>query len=805
MLFEFSSPCYWQPRNLKNFTVPILQNIGPSIGAVFILLFTYHFPFHIKSQRQERRILLLLYILIDLTTLGLAIYNFFYLELRHSIYSFEPIYYQVLYVSIAIQFFLCIVLLLRKSVLLSKRKHRSALSKLFRPLGKDARAAHSLALAWLIPSSVVLIFMASSYHKGLHPVTAAHLAWFGFLLFYCVFVVTYLNHTSERTTVQVKLIGVSLVAIISILSVLAIIVGKIHEMDYRDDSFISDNQTLLFTPNRFGSYSIERKSLVYEKELGKKLTIQSDSAQRFDLRFPFSYFGKPIESIWVLDGPLVILGKEVQENGWGGFNPQPAIAPLISYLDLSSGGAIYASSEENSLVITWHEIPEIVNKEPNTLQLTLKSNNTFFMSYVRLSSAGLYRSVQLDVYYTARLKGKHPGTKNLAYEPKLIGIHPGGNNVPLETISLSRDLPYSSRQCAAIYDAFDLKYFKYIHERASPLVIMLLVSCVCVLFFFPILLRKNLIRPLQSLYEGMRRADEGEPDAEVRPQFNDEIGFLARTFNKMVVSIREAEAKARHQQQQIQQMDKLTSLGILVAAVAHEINNPNQTILSSSSFLRRACTDIKVILDDCQSEYEGMLVGGMDYSEFRNGLPESIGIIEECSKQIDQIVRGLRDFVRLEPSRMEGSVSLNTVINDAITLVSHFIEKSTDNFTIQLEPNLPDIRGHSQRLIQVLINLLQNACQSLPDRSKGISIVSSHDKEKGCVVVKVQDEGSGISEDDLARIRSPFFTTKRKTGGTGLGLYVSETIVQEHRGSLSFQSKRGEGTVAMISIPVEKA
>ncbi len=111
--------------------------------------------------------------------------------------------------------------------------------------------------------------------------------------------------------------------------------------------------------------------------------------------------------------------------------------------------------------MTWYEIPEVVRSEPNTIQLTLRRDGTFLFSYAELSPPGLYRGVQLDIYYAARLRGRQPGTGSISYEPKLIGIHPGGNHVPVEPIRISRDLPYSGRRRAAIFEAYDLKYFEY--------------------------------------------------------------------------------------------------------------------------------------------------------------------------------------------------------------------------------------------------------------------------------------------------------------------------------------------------------
>jgi len=804
MLFEFSSSCYWQPRSLKNVAVPLLQNIGTAMVSIFFLQFTYHFPFFIKSQKTEQRIILVAFIFANLVTLGLSVYNFFYLELVRSVYHFKSLYYLIMYFSLAAQFILCIALLSRKSVSLSKGRRRSVLSKLLRPMGNKSRAAHSIALAWLIPLAAVLVYMASSFYKGLSPAIAAHLTWFGFLLFYCVFVVTYLNHTSDRATIQVKLIGVSLVAIISILSIVAIIVGKTYESDYRDEDFISDHTTVSFAPNRYGSYDIERRPFEFEQELGEKVAIQVGAMKSFDLRFPFAFYGEPAERVWVLDGPLMFLCKEVKEIGWGGFNPQPVIAPLITYLDVSSGGGIFVRNEPDRFVVTWYEIPEVVRSEPNTIQLTLRRDGTFLFSYAELSPPGLYRGVQLDIYYAARLRGRQPGTGSISYEPKLIGIHPGGNHVPVEPIRISRDLPYSGRQRAAIFEAYDLKYFEYAHERVAPLVLLLLVSSLAVLFLFPILFKTNLIRPLQSLSEGMHRVDEGNLEVEVSPQFNDEIGFLTRSFNRMVASIKSAEAKARYQQQEMMQMDKLTSLGVLVAGVAHEINNPNQTILSGSTFLRRACPDIKAILDDYGGEREDVLIGGLEYSEFREEFTDYIETMQSCSRQIDQIVRGLKGFVRRDSVADKRNVDINAVVNDSVSILSHFIKEHTDNFRIHLQQNLPLVRGHSQPLTQVIINLIQNACQSLQNRSKSVSVISRYDPQQRNVEVQIHDEGSGINEEALKRIRDPFFTTRATNGGTGLGLYVSDAIIQEYGGSFTFQSTEGEGTIVTISLPVEE-
>ena len=112
--------------------------------------------------------------------------------------------------------------------------------------------------------------------------------------------------------------------------------------------------------------------------------------------------------------------------------------------------------------------------------------------------------------------------------------------------------------------------------------------------------------------------------------------------------------------------------------------------------------------------------------------------------------------------------------------------------------------GDRIQLEQVVLNLLQNACQALPDAGRGVRITTAREHGKGAhgaVRVEVSDEGSGIAPEDLARITDPFFTTKRRTGGTGLGLAISRRIVKSHGGSLSFRSTVGVGTGAVVTLP----
>jgi polar amino acid transport system substrate-binding protein len=146
-------------------------------------------------------------------------------------------------------------------------------------------------------------------------------------------------------------------------------------------------------------------------------------------------------------------------------------------------------------------------------------------------------------------------------------------------------------------------------------------------------------------------------------------------------------------------------------------------------------------------------------------------------------------------------VDVRTVLRSAVLLLSNTIRKSTQNFQTIYPEDLPHVHGNFRRLEQVFINLVQNACQALPDHARAVRVHAFYDGENRNVVVRVEDEGVGISESEASRITDPFYTTRRESGGTGLGLSVSLSIIQEHHGTLSFSSEPGEGACATVALP----
>jgi PAS domain S-box-containing protein len=286
----------------------------------------------------------------------------------------------------------------------------------------------------------------------------------------------------------------------------------------------------------------------------------------------------------------------------------------------------------------------------------------------------------------------------------------------------------------------------------------------------------------------------------MRDQEGNSVGF--RGLARDVTERKEAEERDRLHQQQLIHASKMVELGTLVSGVAHEINNPNNFIMLNTPLLLDAWNAARPILEEYYEDNGDFIMGGMPYSEMKENIPRLFSGINEGSGRIKQIVNDLRDYVRQETSDLNQQVDLNSVVESALSLLSNMVKKSTDRFSVRAGKDLPLIRGNFQRLEQVVINLVQNACQALPDRTKGITMSTRRDSDH--VVLCVEDEGAGIAPEDMPRIMDPFFSTKHDSGGVGLGLAISSTIVKQHGGTMHFASQPGKGTKAEVILPVNR-
>ncbi len=205
---------------------------------------------------------------------------------------------------------------------------------------------------------------------------------------------------------------------------------------------------------------------------------------------------------------------------------------------------------------------------------------------------------------------------------------------------------------------------------------------------------------------------------------------------------------------------------------------------------------------DKRCENDGdFVVAGMPYTELREDVGILISGISEGAERIKKIVQSLKDFARQDTTGLSQPVQVKNIMESSITILSHLIKKTTDEFRTEFQDNLPMIKGNSQQLEQVIINLISNACQALEDKSQSITLSTSYKPESNHIEITVCDTGKGISPEHIKQVAEPFFTTRKSSGGTGLGLSISSNIISKHGGKLGFDSSKGKGTRVTITLP----
>ncbi len=261
------------------------------------------------------------------------------------------------------------------------------------------------------------------------------------------------------------------------------------------------------------------------------------------------------------------------------------------------------------------------------------------------------------------------------------------------------------------------------------------------------------------------------------------------------------ERKAEIQKDQLIQASKMASLGVMAAGVAHEINNPNNSITMNAPLLLRAFESIRPILETHFARHGDFSVAGIPYSEVKDLIPELLKSLIDSAERIRVIVNGLKEYARGGGDEQNTLVDLNAACQKAVEYAGVMLRRSTERFEESYDPSRPMVIGSPTRLEQVIMNLLQNSAQALTSKKDLIRLSTKLEAKQGKVIVKVEDEGMGIAPENLDKIWDPFFTTKRTAGGTGLGLPISIGIIKDFGGEILVESCEKVGTLFTITLP----
>jgi hypothetical protein len=369
-------------------------------------------------------------------------------------------------------------------------------------------------------------------------------------------------------------------------------------------------------------------------------------------------------------------------------------------------------------------------------------------------------------------------------------------------------------------------------ESHRIILITVLFDAVVLIIFGSFLLSRVLVKPVKDLLRLTKRISEGDFSQTIEVASRNEMGQLIGSFNRMIERLKEnqdslskyleslesANKQLKQTQEELIRTEKLASIGRFAAGVAHEVGNPLGAILGYTGILKKARIDSEE---------------SKDYLER----------IENEIERINKIVRELLNFAR--PSKFEiREVEINKIIENTLSLLSYQKDFKNIETQLDLQSNLPLIKGDESQLSQVFINVILNAIDAMPNggklhiqtgghvvdyfyderfqrtfpprrksdpeesdysylrKSDGFSTLhSKFSKGDRLVKVRISDTGIGIKKEDLENIFDPFFTTKAPDKGTGLGLSISLKIVESLGGEIRVESEEGKGTTFEIYFP----
>ena len=369
-------------------------------------------------------------------------------------------------------------------------------------------------------------------------------------------------------------------------------------------------------------------------------------------------------------------------------------------------------------------------------------------------------------------------------------------------------------------------------ELKRIILITIVLDAIVLIIFGSFLLSRVLVKPIKDLVRLTQKISEGDFSQKIEETSRNEIGQLIGSFNRMIERLKEnqesmenyleslesANKKLKQAQEELIRTEKLASIGRFAAGVAHEVGNPLGAILGYASILQKE---------------------GMDREESKDYLKR----IEKEIDRINRIVRELLDFAR--PSKFEiKDVEIHPVIENTLSLLSYQKNFKNIESRLDLQSDLPKIKGDQSQLSQVFMNIILNAVDAMPNggiltiqtrthivealdedrlqrvyprRRRGDPMESDFSRNRKAdplmalfkkfsegdqlVEIRISDTGMGIRKEDLENIFDPFFTTKAPDKGTGLGLSISLRIVESLGGEIKVASELGKGTTFEVYFP----
>ncbi len=800
---------FHQLVRLVAFSVPALfQSATPLLGVtsifIFFLLVRFAYYYRIRLYPREDRV-----VGMGLGISSLAISTYLvYLFASARPHDQMPSSRIMLYVTLS---FLLLTAAWASVVMLRKVWHFKTVQD-----GPEAEANRKAVRACFafagIFSLKILIILASLFSEielisegaRIYASLVLHIIYLSSLT------VVIIDHLQHSTSLQMKLVGLSLASVLLILSIGGLSVYSTESLLERTRLFIPKEQTTTFQLNRAGEYEAETVAFDAEPVEGELNHFGSRENVEVRLVNPVSFFGVARDRIFVNRHGLIAFDQPYQLASEPQFHLEQLSVPYKSKLHwkVFQGPAIIAalhleaaSTEEAAFVV-----------EQSADHTTITWINFTAASDAEFERSGPVSTFGIRLHPDGQVDINHKTVEAYLYEG-LVGIHPGGGASSID-FSPALYTPVDQRASTSFSSGlvFNLsKHFRlFVHQEVLPLLWLIIGSLFFVLLIFPVALRASILGPLNHLLEGAQRINKGRLDQHVPVVAQDEIGNVANGFNSMMDSLKEAHQKlVRHADQLEEEValrtDEIRQQKDVLEEQAVRLKEVDEM---KSRFFGNISHDFRTPLNLIMGPLQSILDG--DFGPLDARLKHRHEVMLDESKRLLKLINQLLDLSKMEVGRMALSLESVDLVNLWKRMTHSFssrAEMEQKTLTFHCNPDVLTGLVDPERMEQIGYNLIDNALKFTDAGGKvRVSILS---ESEHIAAITVQDTGCGIPKEQQAFIFDRFHQVDNnrvhKSEGTGIGLALVQELVLLHEGTIEVHSEPGFGTTFTLRLPVDPA